>query len=108
MPPYLVGAFSGVRICSDLFRFVRDVAEGLTLGLTVFSFVNLCHGLVTVGQGGSASLWGERHGVALLFWCERSGSWGEWGCEVGDSWVWRGRSGWARPAVAARGLSPPT
>ena len=32
-------------------------------GLTVSTFVNLCHGLVTV------ALW-----------------WGEWGCVVGDSW----------------------
>ena len=25
-------------------------------------------------------MWGEGHGVALLFWCERSRSWGKWGC----------------------------
>ena len=24
-------------------------------------------------------LWGERHGAALLFWCECSRSWGKWG-----------------------------
>ena len=48
--------------------------------------VNLCHGLVSVGQagvtgseGGVMALRGERHGVALLFWCEGGGSWGKWG-----------------------------
>ena len=70
-------------------------------GLTVVSFVNLCqpgvnlcHGLVSVGQGvvagGVMSLRGERHGSAPLFWCECSGSWGKWGCAVGDSRVWAG------------------
>ena len=60
-------------------------------GLTMVSFVNpcqpgvnLCHGLVSVGQAGVDG--GERHGLALLFWCECSVSWGKWGCVVGDSW----------------------
>ena len=86
---YLVGAFGGVRICSGLFGFVREVVEGLT----VVSFVNFCHGLVSVGQavvaGGedvSAGLRGERHGMALLFCGKSSRSWGERGCVVGDSW----------------------
>ena len=57
-------------------------------GLTVVSFVNLCHGLVTVGQAVVAWLWGEGHGAALLFWCERSRGWGKWGCAVGDSLGW--------------------
>ena len=66
-------------------------------GLTVSTFVNLCHGLVTVGQAGvaggeGASAWlrGERHGAALLFWCERSRSWRERGVCVG-----RQSGGWA-------------
>ena len=49
-------------------------------GLTMVSFANLCHGLVSIGQGlvaggedGSASLEGGRCGAALLFWCEVSG-----------------------------------
>ena len=74
--------FGFVRICSGLFRVVRDAPEGLT----TVSFVNpcqpgvnLCHGLVTVGQGRVAWLWGEGHGSALLFWYEYSGGWGEWG-----------------------------
>ena len=61
--------------------------------------VNLCHGLVSVGQAGVDGsegegewLWGEGYGAAFLFWCERSGSWGKWGCAVaavaafGGSW----------------------
>ena len=86
------------------------VLRGLRLGrgLTVVSFVNLCHGLVSVGQAVAASLWGERHGVALLFWGKGSRSWGEWGCVVGDSCGVGGRSGCWRALGDARGLSPPT
>ena len=42
------------------------------LGLTMVSFVNLCHGLVSVGQAGTALWWGEMHGAAPLFCYERS------------------------------------
>ena len=54
--------------------------------------VNLCPGLVSVGkwvvvggnvEGASAVLGGERHGSALLFWCDGSRIWGKWGCAVG-------------------------
>ena len=74
--------------------------------MTVASFVNLCQPgvnlcqvLVTVGKrvvagGGvgclTAMLRGERHGSALLFYCERSRSWGKWG-------VW-----WATVGVVGR------
>ena len=69
----------GVRVCSGLFGVVRGVPEGLTMA----TLVNLCQVLATVGKagiaGGSLSLWGEGHGSALLFWYERSRSWGKWG-----------------------------
>ena len=74
-------------------------------GLTVASFVNfcqpgvnLCHGLVSVGQAvvdgvrcASVVLWGERHGMALLFWGKGSRSWGEWGVRWETVGVWVGR-----------------
>ena len=71
------------------------VLRGLRLGrgLTVVSFVNLCHGLVSVGQAVAASLWGERHGVALLFWGKGSRSWGEWGVWWATVVVWVGGRG---------------
>ena len=104
--PYLVGALGGVRICSDLFRFVRGVPEwgagmaGVDGGKFLATLVNfcqpgvkLCQVLVSVGETGvagvrcaSAGLRGERHDPALLFWCERSRSWGDWRWAVGDSW----------------------
>ena len=66
---------------------------------------------------------GERHGSALLFWCECSRSWGKWGvcggsCLRRNDGEGRGNDGGvdalrrvraaARPLVDARGLSPPT
>ena len=36
-------------------------------------------------EGGTVLLRGERHGAALLFYCECNKSWGKWGV-AGDSW----------------------
>ena len=69
----------GVRVCSALFRFVRGVLVGLTVATLVNPWqpgVNRCQHLAacgkrmaagSVGEGASASLWGERHRAALLF-----------------------------------------
>ena len=77
----MVGAVAIVRVL---------LGFGVGAGVDGVNFcqpgVNLCQVLVTVGKvevaggaGGSAAWWGERHGVALLFWCKRSRSWGKWG-----------------------------
>ena len=52
-----------------------------------------CQLLVTCGkcvvaggaEGALALLREERHGMALLIWCDVSGGWEEWGCVAGDS-----------------------
>ena len=107
--------FGFVRICSGLFRVVRGVPRGLTakvdngvdgvvgfaalLGFGVGAGVDggeSCQPLVTCGKcvvaggvGGAAALWwGGRHGAALLFWCERSESWGKWGVWWETVGVW--------------------
>ena len=58
--------------------------------LAVFGFVQGCSGAVRRGRGLSVAAWGvwwgERHGMALLFWGKSGRSWGERGCVVGDSW----------------------
>ena len=92
---------------------LRCVVLGLGVGrgLTMVSFVNLCQGLVGVGQAGAALSWGEGYGAALLFCVSVAGD--------GGSGVWLGERGgegkglaWALggvgPVVAARCLSPPT
>ena len=87
----LTGCRVWLRLCRVLLGF------GLRAGV---DGVNFCHGLVSVGQaegagGGSgwalALLWGEGHGVVLLFCGKGSRSWGEWGRVVGNS---RGVGGW--------------
>jgi len=87
----------GAWRCSGLFGFVQVCSgcAGVERGVDSVNFcqpgVNLCQVLVACGErvvdgedGGAAALWGEGHGVALLFWCERSRIWGEWGCAVGS------------------------
>ena len=74
------GLFGFVQGCSGLF----GVDSGARCQL-LSTFVNLCHGLVTVGQAVVAG--GERHEAALLFWCEVSRGWENWGCVVGDRGV---------------------
>ena len=69
------------------------------------TLVNLASTFVTVW---SALVRLERHGLALLFWRELSGSWGKWGVWWETVGVWVGDWGVGGGWWCARGLSPPT